>query len=497
MLATEISLGWRFGRYRLFPKLQRVMRGEQIVDLSALEIGLLAILAEAQGSVVPKEEFLRRLWSGKTIDEGSLARYFSRLRAKLGDLAVDTVHGVGYKLGCAVQAVGSVEELHALYLTALFIRAEADRRHLGEAEWDARFGPRLGEVRQALAWAMAHPDRREIAIACAGATALLWERLSLLREGRAILDRAVELIDDEIAPETAARALRAAGMLWREADRLRSLRLLEQSAAFYRQLGDEPSLGVVLALIGEAQLHLGHLPAAGAALGDAERILSHANDVEALWDCRNNLGRLAMLSGMIDVARQHFTAARDLARPLADPLRESVIALNIGELEFIQGAIDRAIERAKEAALGLHAAPNSIRVRPIAHLALYYAIDGDLRAARTHIAEGLGLAREAGGYWLRLCIAVAALLAARGRKHALAARLTGFLDRQTALRGETRQQAEQLLHSRIRGLLERYLSPDSLRVWMVEGAAWTELQAAEEAAAIAAAPAREGKSVRV
>lgn len=71
-----------------------------VLDLTAKEFDLLAVLAEEPGRVVPRQELLSRVWdpvwhgSGKTLDV-----HVSSLRRKMGDTAlVETVRGVGYRL---------------------------------------------------------------------------------------------------------------------------------------------------------------------------------------------------------------------------------------------------------------------------------------------------------------------------------------------------------------------------------------------------------------
>lgn len=71
-----------------------------VLDLTAKEFDLLAVLAEEPGRVVPRQELLARVWdpvwhgSGKTLDV-----HVSSLRRKLPDpTAIETVRGVGYRL---------------------------------------------------------------------------------------------------------------------------------------------------------------------------------------------------------------------------------------------------------------------------------------------------------------------------------------------------------------------------------------------------------------
>jgi DNA-binding response OmpR family regulator len=70
-----------------------------LIDLTAKEFDLLAVLLEEPGRVVPRQELYSRVWdpiwigSGKTLDV-----HVAGLRKKLGnpDL-IETVRGVGYR----------------------------------------------------------------------------------------------------------------------------------------------------------------------------------------------------------------------------------------------------------------------------------------------------------------------------------------------------------------------------------------------------------------
>jgi DNA-binding winged helix-turn-helix (wHTH) protein len=472
----ELDSGWRFGPYEL-RALGHLTRGTRIVPLTGLERHLLTLLLEHAGESVPREVFLQSAWPGHAVEDANLTTNFYRLRRQLGEAVIKTVHGVGYQLGHDAEPLATPEEAHAIYLTRLFLRASDERQRMRDVDWDRIYLPRIDEVRAALDWTLARPERKHLAIGLAGASARLWERLSLLPEGRRYLDRAEELIDEDIRPAAAARVLYQHGLLWREADRPRSLTHCQRSAAIYRKLNDKRNLGDVLGVIGDAHLFLGQLENARAALQESEKLLSVSDQSKALWNVLNGLGLLASMSGRPKEAMHHFGLARDLARMLEDSLREYIIVLNIGELEFGEGAIDRAIERAREAARGLQSAPITYRVRPIVNLATYEALQGNVRQAREHAKDVLPLLADEGGYWLRLCLLVWAFLAADSGRHADAGRLLGFIEQQSVRFGETRQKPEQQLSERLWQKLGEGLTPESIRVWCAEGAAWREDQA--------------------
>lgn len=88
------------GRVHIDRSRRRAEFDGEVLDLTAKEFDLLAVLAEEPGRVVPRQELLSRVWdpvwhgSGKTLDV-----HVSSLRRKLSDpAAIETVRGVGYRL---------------------------------------------------------------------------------------------------------------------------------------------------------------------------------------------------------------------------------------------------------------------------------------------------------------------------------------------------------------------------------------------------------------
>jgi DNA-binding response OmpR family regulator len=84
---------------RIDPASRRVHRGELEVILRPKEFDLLALLAAQAGRVVSRERIMREVWdtawlgSTRTLDNHILT-----LRAKLGDGAITTLRGIGYRL---------------------------------------------------------------------------------------------------------------------------------------------------------------------------------------------------------------------------------------------------------------------------------------------------------------------------------------------------------------------------------------------------------------
>jgi DNA-binding response OmpR family regulator len=84
---------------RIDPAARRVHRGDEELALRPKEFDLLALLAGEAGRVVTRERIMREVWdtawmgSTRTLDNHILT-----LRSKLGDGAISTLRGIGYRL---------------------------------------------------------------------------------------------------------------------------------------------------------------------------------------------------------------------------------------------------------------------------------------------------------------------------------------------------------------------------------------------------------------
>jgi DNA-binding response OmpR family regulator len=81
-------------------RLQRtVRRGEAPVDLTRREFDLLLYLAQHPRQVFTREQLLRNVWGSPFAGERTVDVHVTRLRRKTSLPVVDTVRGVGYRLG--------------------------------------------------------------------------------------------------------------------------------------------------------------------------------------------------------------------------------------------------------------------------------------------------------------------------------------------------------------------------------------------------------------
>jgi predicted ATPase len=373
-----------------------------------------------------------------------------------------------------------IAERHAHYYAQLLEPADAIWETMPDAEWRATYAPEIDNIRGALDWSLADKERTEIGIVVAGSTGRLWNMLDLVPEGRRYCDRLIDRIEPSANSAAAARLLRRGGVLWLDADRSRSVVMLERSAAIYRELRDPVNLGIVMGHIGGICVYLGRLTAARAALSEAGVLLSASGPSKSLSNITTDFGALAISMRDFAEAAEFYKNARILARELKDPVRELIALCNLAEVEFGQGAIEHAIARAREAANGFRDLGQSVRLARVqVNMAAYLALRGDCVEAQ-HIAwEALASLHKDGGEWLRLCLQVWALLGGLSGKNVEAAQLIGFVNADYDRSGCVREPLEQEIFRTITKCLAAALTAADIAFWNSDGAQWTADYAAD------------------
>ena len=69
--------------------------------LTALEYKLLLVFLRNRGQLLSRGQILNQLWdaAGDYVNDNTLTVYVKRLREKLGEGVIQTVRGIGYRLG--------------------------------------------------------------------------------------------------------------------------------------------------------------------------------------------------------------------------------------------------------------------------------------------------------------------------------------------------------------------------------------------------------------
>jgi DNA-binding winged helix-turn-helix (wHTH) protein len=99
---------WSFGGFELDDERFVLRRGDEVVELRRKVFDVLRYLLAHTDRVVSKDELLRNVWPGETIQEAVIAQNIAILRKVLGDSRrsaemIQTVHGRGYRFVAEVE----------------------------------------------------------------------------------------------------------------------------------------------------------------------------------------------------------------------------------------------------------------------------------------------------------------------------------------------------------------------------------------------------------
>src|ERR1700759_315245 len=111
-IATSRESAVAFGPFVLNPTQRVLMRGDRPVRLGSRAREILICLVERAGTVVSKNELIRRVWPETIVEEGTLRVHIASLRKILGEdrdrvRYVENVTGHGYRFVAAVTRPGT------------------------------------------------------------------------------------------------------------------------------------------------------------------------------------------------------------------------------------------------------------------------------------------------------------------------------------------------------------------------------------------------------
>ncbi len=247
-----------------------------------------------------------------------------------------------------------VRDRHAARFLAL---AEESRAHLHGPEqgrWLRRLVAAHDNARAALEWCLGQLETSDDSHSTAAlawrqvtglrlAAALLpsWHHRGYLAEGRLWLDRALRAVPE--ATPTRAAALAGAGQLaMSQGDTGAAERLLEESLALAREVGDEPGVVRALSALGATAYHRSDYDSALRLTRDSLAIAERLGHVQEIASALNHLGNIAYALG------DHAEAARCHERCLAMqetacvPSGAAWSLANLGDTALARGEPDMA-----------------------------------------------------------------------------------------------------------------------------------------------------------
>ena len=99
----KMSRRYQIAHFEIFPDQRLVHANGAAVALGARAFDLLLCLIEHRDRVIPKDELLAKTWPGLVVEEGNLNVQIHALRKLLGNGAVVTVSGRGFRLALEVK----------------------------------------------------------------------------------------------------------------------------------------------------------------------------------------------------------------------------------------------------------------------------------------------------------------------------------------------------------------------------------------------------------
>ncbi|HEY2595764.1 MAG TPA: tetratricopeptide repeat protein, partial [Chloroflexota bacterium] len=343
-------------------------------------------------------------------------------------------------------------ESNARHLCNVFAPARDAWETIPDPMWRSVYLSQFDNLRSALEWAFADPARVDVAIELTASAGFLWVERGPDEEAQSFASRALALLDDRTPPAHVAAILRDAAWLRRFSDHREALRLYEQSAAIFRQLGDKLSLAKTTLSITYIRLRTGELEAeTTAALLAVRQVLSASGHKRSLCSTMNALGLVAVRQQNVTEAIDAFTSVAELARQIDDRLFDYIAVSNLALLEFSRGDVERAVQLGREALDGSRRLLQRDRVPYSLHnLAAYLLAADRLGEARPLAEEALALLRgQVNEVHLLASLQMWALIAALEGRHPEAARLISWVDAAYERAGGSRNPWEQESYERL------------------------------------------------
>jgi predicted ATPase/transcriptional regulator with XRE-family HTH domain len=347
------------------------------------------------------------------------------------------------------QALAATQTRHYAFFLALAEAAEQGLKGRDQLEWMERLEHEHDNLQAALEWALESdrtaPDRDEKALRLSGVLRWFWRMRGHFHEGLSWLTRSLQQHPER---QTAARAVALLGksQLVNALGDLGAARLpAEESAAIYRDLGDQHGLAEALAYTGFTLIWQGEARPGQARLEEALAIYRKSSDRwgeamvlyrlgSCLADYAGDPTGRAMLEesvviledsgekyiltsvlislGIIDMGFGDYAAARArlehalaIAREIEHPWGVADALTNLGCVSRILGEFSTARSHLEQSLKVYHEHGRSIwETDVLCALAENALSQGDLSTARFHLQEASNLSGSGDNKWLQMLV---------------------------------------------------------------------------------------------
>jgi predicted ATPase/DNA-binding winged helix-turn-helix (wHTH) protein len=382
-----------FGPFRLDVGEQRLWKGGEELKLRRKPFAILRFLTSNPLRLVTQEEIVEAVWGRIAMSESLLRTHISELRRTLGEGAIETVVGRGYRFLLGVEATKP---------------ASHPPKHVETLPIAAHLVGRTGEMGALqTVFESTRDHRRQVVFVTGepgiGKTALTDAFLAEIAAPSGALIARGSCVEQFGTGEAYLPVLAALGAVCREADGERIVDLLGRHAPTW--------LAQMPGLVRDENLHALHLRVQGATQARMLRELAEAFDVIAAeralvlvledmqWSDRSTTDLVAMLGARREPARVLVIAT---CRP-AELTKGDGLAKIVAELEAHKQAVTLRLETLSEAALREYLAQRFVHSRfPEALAGTIHAMTGGnplFTIAVIDDLESRGMIRPVGAGW--------------------------------------------------------------------------------------------------
>jgi predicted ATPase len=366
-----------------------------------------------------------------------------------------------------------------------------------ESEWTSKAEPEMENWRAALEWSL--NLRRDIMLGQRLVSAMRWMWLLFApNEGRRWVYTALA-VADAAAPESVVAKLQLADAQL-EAAFMQPEATYKAAESAWKKLERDDDASAVEAqrYAGKALVFLGRMEEGEMLLRQSLTAAERLGFQKAKAQILGDLATARRFCGDFVEARKLFAQGRAIARVTGDHRAMRALTVRLAELEFHAGNAEAAVQLVREALADAHSkVQGQTAAVMLVNLSAYLTSLRRYDEARAFAKEGLTLAQDAHFVVLTAFalqhLAAIALLRCRDEDGACdlpsaqAARLLGFVDAQLTALAASREYTEQQEYDSIVPLLRDTFGEDELRILLLEGAAWSEEQAASESTVLTGA----------
>jgi predicted ATPase len=301
---------------------------------------------------------------------------------------------------------GKEEEMVRKAHAAFFLDRveEADSHHLDVEyeKWLAWMDVEYDNLRTALAWLLGRADRgtreADLAFRLCQALYLFWRRRGRFNEGRTNLSSVLQQ-RSKVGAARQALALRSSGVLaYIQDDLAEAERLVQDSLALYRNLGDEHEAAYALTILGEVAKQRCSYALASAYFEEALALFQQIGDRWGWANTLVDLARLFSMQGQQDRALSRYEEALEISRGIGIRGDIGYKLHFLAEGLFLAGGDLRRVRRLNEESMKL--LEEAGNMYQLAHarslLALIHQQEGDIVKACHLAEESIAVLKEAG-----------------------------------------------------------------------------------------------------